>query len=90
MKPGMLGTDARIIEPSRNRVGFGDLAVVVHQEISAVAMQHARPAAFDGGGMHAAVEAVAGGFDAVNFDVLVIEERMKQAHGIGSRRRCRR
>ncbi len=61
-----------------------DLAVVVHQEISAVAVQHARPAAGDGRGVLPARQAVTGGFDAVDFDCLLVEERMEQAHGVGA------
>ncbi len=63
---------------------FVDLAVFVHQQISAIAVQHAGPAAGDGSGVHAGIEAVAGRLDAENFDPDVVEERMEQAHGVGA------
>ncbi len=63
----MLGADAGIIEAGGDRMRFLDLAVVVHQQISAVAVQHAGPAAGDRGRV-LAVEAVAGRFDAVDLD----------------------
>ena len=59
-----------------------DLAVLVHQEIGAVAVQHARPAAGDRGGVHAGVEAVAGRLDAEDLDLPLVEERMEQAHRV--------
>ena len=45
----MLRSDAGIIEPGGNRMLFLDLAVVVHQQIGAIAVQHAGPAAGDRG-----------------------------------------
>src|SRR6266849_8677692 len=54
VEPGMFGTDAGIIEAGRDRVGLLDLAVVVHQQVSTVAVEHARPAARNGGRMLAA------------------------------------
>ena len=55
---------------------LGDLAVIIHQQISAVAMQHAGLAAGDGGSMTAGFEARACGFHADDFHILVIEERL--------------
>ena len=45
VQPGMLRADAGIVEAGRDRMGLRDLAVVVHQQIGAVAVQHAGPAA---------------------------------------------
>ena len=59
-----------------------DLAVLVHQQIGAIAVQHARPAAGDRSGVLAAFKAVAGRLDAVDFDLPVVEERMEQTHRI--------
>src|SRR6266478_6466386 len=39
---GVLGTDARIVEPGRDRVRVEDLAVAVLQKVRVGAMQHAR------------------------------------------------
>ena len=54
VQPGMLGADAGIVEAGRDRVRVLDLAVVVHQEVGAVAVQHAGPAAGERGGVQAA------------------------------------
>ena len=43
----VLGANAWIVEPRRDRMRVLDLAVVVHQEVGAVAVQHAGPAAGD-------------------------------------------
>src|SRR5262245_66605251 len=45
VEPGVLRSDAWIIESGGNRMCFLDLPIAVHQQISAVAVQHARPAA---------------------------------------------
>ena len=41
LQVGMLGTDARVVEPGRDRMRLGDLAVLVLQQVGAVAVQHA-------------------------------------------------
>ena len=79
----MLRPDAGIIQPRRNRMRVLDLAVIVHQQIGAVAMQHAGPAARDRGRVQLR-QAVAGGLDAEDLDAGIIEERMKQSHRIGA------
>ena len=84
VEPGMFGADARIVEAGRDRMRFGDLPVLVHQKIGAVAMQHAGPAAGDRGRMLAGCQAVARRLDAIDLDVLVVEEGMEQAHRIGA------
>src|SRR5689334_2756462 len=66
----MLGTDAGIVEPRADRVALEDLAVLVLQKVSAVAVQHAGLAPAYGGGMlKAIVNAAPGRFDSVNLDV---------------------
>ena len=60
-----------------------DLAVVVHEEIGAVAVQHARAAAGDRGGVAVRlVEPVAGGLDPEHLHPLVVEEGMEEADGV--------
>ena len=54
VEPGMLRTDAGIIEAGGDRMRFLDLAVVIHQQICAVAVQHARAAAGNRGRVLAA------------------------------------
>ena len=83
MQPGMFRPDAGIIQPGRNRMRVLDLAVIVHQEIGAVAMQHARPAAGDRRRMQLR-QPVARGLDAENLDAGIVEERMKQSHRVGA------
>ena len=61
-----------------------DLAVVVLQQIGAVAVQHAGPAAGERGRVLAAVEPVARRLDAEDLDAAIVEERMEQAHGVGA------
>ncbi len=68
MQPGMLGADAGIIEAGGDRMRLLDLAIVVHQEIGAIAMQHARSAAGDRGRVLAALEPKTSCFHAVDFD----------------------
>ena len=63
---------------------IGDLAVIVHQEIGAVAVQHAGLAAGKRGGMFAALDPVARRLDAVDFDGGIIQEGMEQADGVGA------
>ena len=78
----MLGSDAGIVEAGGNRMRLDDLAVAIHQQISAVAVQHAGLTAGDRSRMLAARQAVTGGFDAVDVDRRVVEERVEQAHGV--------
>ena len=89
VQPGMLRPDAGIIEAGRDRMRVLDLAVVVHQQIGAVAVQHAGPAAGDRGRVQLR-QAVAGRFDAEDFDA----RDRRGTDGTGpsrwSRRRCRR
>ena len=59
LEPGVLGADAGIIEAGRDRVRLDDLAVLVLQQIGAVAVQHAGRAGGQRGGVLAGVDAVA-------------------------------
>src|ERR1700759_4674544 len=74
---GLFGADAGIIEARRNRVRVVDLAILVHQEERAVAVEHAGPAAGERRGV-LFVDAVTGRFDAEDLDAGIIEERRKQ------------
>ena len=60
-----------------------DLAVLVHQQIGAIAVQHAGPAAGDRGRVQLR-QPVARRLDAENLDTGIIEERMKQSQRIGA------
>ena len=65
-------------------MGLEDLAVVVLQQVGAVAVQHAGPPAGQRGGMAAGLDAVAAGLDADHRDGGIVEERVEQAHGVGA------
>src|SRR5665213_166651 len=80
----MLGTDAGIIETGADRMRLFNLPVAVHQEISAIAVQYARFAAGDGSRVPAARQAVPGCLDTVDFNRAIVEERVKQSHGVGA------
>ena len=63
---------------------LADLPVFVHQQIGAIAVQHARTAARYGRRMQAAGEPVAGRFDAEDFHGGIVEEGMKKSHRVGA------
>ena len=59
-------------------MGFGDLAVLVLQQIGLVAVEDAGRAARDARGMGAAFDAMARGFDTDDLDAFVIEKRVER------------
>ncbi len=80
----VLGTDAGIVQAGGHRMGLDDLAVVVTDHVGAVAVQHARAAGGDRGGMAAGSDALAGGFGAVDLHPRIVEEGMEQADGVAA------
>ena len=80
----MLRADARVVEAGRDRVGLDGLAVLVLEHEGAGAVQHAALAGDDGRGVPAGLDAVAAGLEAVDRDVLVVEERGEQADRVGA------
>ena len=81
---GVLRADAGVVQACGNRVGAGDLAVGVLQQVGAVAVQHARRAAGHAGGVLAGVDAVTGGLDADDLYAFIVEEWVEQADGVGA------
>src|SRR5260370_31435718 len=80
LQPGMLRSYAGIVEPGGNRMALVDLAVVVHQEIAAVAAQYARPPPRERAGVAVGnLAAVAGPLDAIHFNARIDEEGMEEA-----------
>ena len=67
-----------------------DLAVVVLQQVGAVAVQHAGRAGGQRGAVFLALKPLAAGFHADDLHVLVVEERMEQADRVGAAADCRR
>ncbi|MMZ71025.1 hypothetical protein D1872_342430 [compost metagenome] len=63
-------------------MGVDDLAVVVLQQEGTVAVQHTRNTAIQARRMLAGFNAVTGGFNTDDFNALVVEERVEQAHGV--------
>src|SRR5207245_11099189 len=74
VEPCMFGADTGIIEAGGDRVRLLDLSVGVHQQVSAVAMQHAWFAARDGGRMLAALKAKPCRLHPVDLDRAVVEK----------------
>ena len=77
----MFRADTGIVQPGGNRVGVDDLAVIILQQIGAVAVQDAGAAALEAGGVLVGVQAQPGGLDADQADILVIDEGVEQACG---------
>lgn len=63
---------------------LGDLAVLVLEQIGAVAVQDAGRAAGQAGGMLAGLDAVPGGLDADHRHIGIVEERMEQPDRVRS------
>ena len=80
----VFGANPGIIEAGRNRMRFGDLAVVVAQHVRAVAMQHARPTSRERRGMMPAGKTLAGCLGADDAHLGVIQERVEQADRVGA------
>ena len=80
----MLRADSGIIEAGRDRVRFVDLPVLIHQQIGAIAVQHAGPAARERGRVQPGGEPMARRLPPVDLDLRIVQERVEQAHGIGA------
>ena len=78
----VLGADARIVEAGGDRVGLGDLAVVVAENVRPRAVQDADPAARQRRGVAGGVDPVARRLDAEELHRLVGDEGVKEAHGV--------
>ena len=83
VQPGMFGADAGVVQPGADAVRLGDLAVIVLQQVGAVAVQHAGSAAGEAGGVLVGIEAAAGGLDTHQAHVGIVQEGVEQAHGVG-------
>ena len=78
------GPDARIVEPGRDRVRLDHLAVLVLQQVGALAVQDAGPAGGHRRRVLAGRDAVACGLDRDDPHVAIVEEGVEQAHGVGA------
>ena len=82
LQPGVLRPDSRIVEAGRDRMGVRDLPVLVLEEVGAVAMQHARRAAGERGGMLPALQPPPCRLHADDAHIRLIQEGMEQAYGV--------
>src|SRR5690606_16509641 len=78
------GADAGVVQAGTDAVRLGDLAVVVLQDVGAVAVQHAGAALLQRGRVLAGVQPLAGGLDADQARVLVGDVGMEDAHGVAA------
>ena len=81
-EPSVLGTNAWIIQPSRHRVRFADLAILVLQDVGAIAVQHAHSAMHQRCGVLARRDPFTCGLNANKFGVLVRNIGVENTHGI--------
>src|ERR1019366_10808059 len=84
VQPGVLGSDGRIIESRRNRVGRGNLSGYVLQNKGVSSLQHSRMSAVEPRRVLAQRVAAASGFDADQFDFAVLDELVECSDGVGT------
>ena len=84
MEPGVLGSDAGIVEARGNRVRVLDLTIRILQQIGSVAVQNAGAAGGKGSGVFASFNALACRLDTDQPHIPIIEERIKQSDRIGT------
>ncbi|KIT72652.1 hypothetical protein PY02_00145, partial [Staphylococcus aureus] len=65
-------------------MGIGDLAVAVHEEVGAVAVEHPGLSAGERGRVEARGDAVTRCLDPEDLDLGIVEERVEQPHGVGA------
>src|ERR1700722_3378827 len=82
LEPGMFGTDARIVEASRYRMRFHNLALRCLQQIGAGAVQHAGETFAQRRRVARSFRSGAGRLDAVDLDGIVVKKGMKQTDRI--------
>ena len=80
----MLGTDARIVEAGRDRMGLDDLAVVVLQDVTERAVQDARACRPERCGVPAGSMPSPAASTPISCDLGVVDERMKDADRVAA------
>ena len=76
-QPGVFRPHAGIVEAGRDRVCLDDLAVIILDQISPVAMQDARPAGIERGRVPARFKPGARRLDPIDHDALVVQKGME-------------
>ena len=80
----MLGPNARVVEPGRDRVRLAHLAVFVLQQVRVRPVQHARPARGQRRRVAPGRDTLAGRFDADQPHRLIVDEAAEQPHGVAA------
>ena len=80
----MLGAHAGVVQTRAHAVRFGDLAVVVLQDVGAIAVQHAGASHLQRARMLARIHAFASGFHADQAGVFVRNVGVEDAHGVAA------
>ena len=83
VQEGVFRADAGIVQTGGDGMSVDDLPVIILQEIGLVAVEDARLAAFQRGGVLTGFDAVAGRLDADQAHFLILDEGMEEAHRIG-------
>src|ERR1017187_335702 len=84
VNPGLLGSNGRIIEPRRNRVGRGNLSGYVLQNKGVSSLQHSRMSPVESCRVLAQRVAAASSFYADQFDFAVFDEFVESSDGVGT------
>ena len=79
---GVLGTDPGVVETGGDRVGLDHLPVGILEEVAVGTVEDARPARLERRRVLPRLDAAAGGLDAEQLHVLVIEEGGEDADGV--------
>jgi len=82
LQESVLRADAGIVQTGGDRMGFGDLAVVVADHVGAVAVQHADPARRQRRRVAPGVDALARRFRTDDAHARVVEEGVEQPDGV--------
>ena len=80
----VLGADAGIIEPRRDRVDVQGLAVLVLQDVAEAAVQDAGPALGKAGGVLAGLEPAPARLGADQRDLGIVDERGEHPRRVGT------
>ena len=83
-KVGVQGTDTRIVQPCRYRVGFQDLSVFVLHHEGFRSVYDAQPSQLDGGGRVSRMDALSACFGEYDFHLVVVQVMIDGTGGVAS------
>mmetsp|Transcript_20694 Transcript_20694/g.40644 ORF Transcript_20694/g.40644 Transcript_20694/m.40644 type:complete len:382 (-) Transcript_20694:398-1543(-) len=83
LEVGVLRSNARVVESSRDGVSLSDLAIVL-QEVCTSSVENTGCAGREGGAVLVGVNTRTAGLDTKDSDLLVILERVEHADGVGA------